>query len=59
MFARPRFALEHNAIASLAKELRELRKLAKDRRAASLRRGVKPTTSTVPPTTTRLLLRAS
>ena len=59
MYARPRFAVEHNAIAFLAKELRELRKLAKDRRAASLRRGAKPAASTVPSTATRLALRAA
>jgi hypothetical protein len=38
MFVRPPFALVHNTTESLAKELLELRKLAKDLRAASLRR---------------------
>ncbi len=59
MFVRPQFTIVHNATASLAKELRELRKLAKDRRVASLRHGVKPAASTVPSTATRLSLRAS
>ena len=59
MFVRPQIAIVHNATASLAKELRELRKLAKDGRAASLRRGVKLAASTVPSTATRLSLRAS
>jgi hypothetical protein len=57
MFVRPQFTIVHNATASLLKELRELRQLAKDRRVASLRRGVKP--ARVPSTATRLSLRAS
>jgi hypothetical protein len=48
MFVRTQFAFVHNATASLAKELRELRKLAKDRRAASLRRSLKPTVTGLP-----------
>ena len=59
MFVRPQFAIVHNATASLANELRELRKLAKDRRAASLRRGVKSAASTVPSAATHLSLHAS
>ena len=59
MLVRPRFAVKHNAIASLAKELHELRQLVKDRRAASLRRGNKRAASNVPPTATPLSLRTS
>ena len=62
MFVRRPLPIDPKVTAFLARELRELRKLAQDRRAASLavlRRGLRQVVPTAPRATARLPLSAS